>query len=161
VPPDALIVGVDLARERQAVSFVAGGEVLGRRRLTCGPQELDQVLGDADILVAEHGCSRLVVAFDPAGHYWCLAAEAFERRTHRMSWSSLSGSDASPLQSVPDSATSEGAALLSARHQGKASPHRIANHRVHVLAASPRPRLNDLTTSLLHPIKTLGEVPDR
>jgi hypothetical protein len=25
VPPDALIVGVDLARERQAVSFVAGG----------------------------------------------------------------------------------------------------------------------------------------
>lgn len=79
VPPDALVVGIDLARERQAVSFVMGHEVLSRRRLSCEPHELDRVLPEAHALAAERGCSRVVAAFEPAGHYWCLAAEAFER----------------------------------------------------------------------------------
>jgi transposase len=79
VPAEALVVGIDLARERQAVSFVAGHDVLGRRRLSCAPYELDQVLGEAQALASKHGSSGIVVAFEPAGHYWCLAAEAFER----------------------------------------------------------------------------------
>ena len=79
VPASALVVGIDLARERQAVSFVAGHEVLGRRRLSCEPHELDRVLGEAQALASERGNSGIVVAFEPAGHYWCLAAEAFER----------------------------------------------------------------------------------
>ena len=78
VPAGALVVGIDLGRERQAVSFVINGEVLGRRRLTCEPQGLIQVLDEAHDLAARHGSPRLVVAFEPAGHYWCLAAEAFE-----------------------------------------------------------------------------------
>lgn len=79
VPTDALVVGIDLARERQAVSFLAGGDVLGRRRLTCEPYDLAQVLDAAQTLAEQHGSSGVVVAFEPAGHYWCLAAEAFER----------------------------------------------------------------------------------
>ncbi|HUE87122.1 MAG TPA: transposase [Vicinamibacterales bacterium] len=79
VPADTLVVGVDLARERQAVSFVAGHEVLGRRRVSCEPHQLDQVLGEAEQFAARRGSSGIVVAFEPAGHYWCLAAEAFER----------------------------------------------------------------------------------
>lgn len=79
VPAGALVVGIDLGRERQAVSFVINGEVLGRRRLTCEPQDLIQVLDEAQDLAARHGSPRQVVAFEPAGHYWCLAAEAFER----------------------------------------------------------------------------------
>ena len=37
VPTGALVVGIDLGRERQAVSFVINGEVIGRRRLNCEP----------------------------------------------------------------------------------------------------------------------------
>jgi transposase len=74
-------VGIDLARERQAVSFVSGQDVLGRRRLSCEPYEIDQVLDEAEKLASIRGSSGIVVAFEPAGHYWCLAAEAFERRS--------------------------------------------------------------------------------
>jgi transposase len=81
VPADALVVGIDLARERQAVSFVAGQDVLGRRRISCEPHELDRVLDEAQGLATKRGSSGIVVAFEPAGHYWCLAAEAFERRS--------------------------------------------------------------------------------
>jgi transposase len=79
VPPEALVVGIDLARERQAVSFLVGGDVVGRRRLSCGPQYLADVLEEAQSLALHHGASGIVAAFEPAGHYWCLAAESFER----------------------------------------------------------------------------------
>ena len=79
VPPGALVVGIDLGRERHAVSFVINGEILGRRRLACEPQHLVEFLAEAQGLAARHGAPRVVIAFEPAGHYWCLAAEAFER----------------------------------------------------------------------------------
>lgn len=79
VGSDALLVGIDLARERQAVSFVADNEIVGRRRLSCAPQALDQVLEEAALVATEYARDGIVVAFEPAGHYWCLAAEAFER----------------------------------------------------------------------------------
>jgi transposase len=79
VPMDALVVGIDLARERQAISYVARGDVVGRRRLTCEPYDLAQVLNAAHTLAEQHASSGVVVAFEPAGHYWCLAAEAFDR----------------------------------------------------------------------------------
>ena len=74
-----LVVGIDLARERQAVSFMLGDEVVGRRRVTCGPEQLDQVLEEALAVANSLGSDGVVVAFEPAGHYWRLAAEAFER----------------------------------------------------------------------------------
>jgi len=79
VPADTLVVGLDLARERQAVSFVAGSEVVARRRLSCAPHEIVQVLEEAHHFAREHGRRGVVVAFEPASHYWCLAAEALER----------------------------------------------------------------------------------
>lgn len=79
VPAGTLVVGIDLGRERQAVSFVVNGEVLGRRRMNCEPQDLVQLLVEAQFLASRHGSPSVVVAFEPAGHYWCLAAEAFER----------------------------------------------------------------------------------
>jgi len=79
VPRDALVLGIDLARERQAASFSHDGQVLGRRRLNCGAQEIDGFFGEAMAVAEAHGLSKVVVAFEPAGLYWCLAAEACER----------------------------------------------------------------------------------
>jgi hypothetical protein len=76
---DALILGIDLARKRQAASFAHDGQVLGRRRLDCGAQEIDRFFPEAEALVDTHGLSHFIVAFEPAGLYWCLAAEACER----------------------------------------------------------------------------------
>jgi transposase len=75
-----LVVGIDLAREKQAVSFGApGAEIVGRLRLQCAPEALVRMLERAEELRSEYGLARIVVAFEPAGHYWALAAEAFER----------------------------------------------------------------------------------
>ena len=79
VPSDALVLGIDLARERQAASFSHDGHVLGRRRLSCGAQEIDRLFPEALAVAEAHGLSKVVVAFEPAGLYWCLAAEACER----------------------------------------------------------------------------------
>jgi transposase len=79
VPRDTLVLGNDLARERQAASFSHDGQVLGRRRLDCAAHEIDRFLPEAAALVENHGLSHLIVAFEPAGLYWCLAAEACER----------------------------------------------------------------------------------
>lgn len=79
VPTGSLVAGIDLGRERQAVSFVLNGEVLGRRRMNCEPQDLVRILDETRLLAQHHGSPNVVVAFEPAGHYWCLAAEAFER----------------------------------------------------------------------------------
>lgn len=79
VPPDTLVLGIDLARERQAASLSHDGQVLGRRRLNCGAQEIDQLFPEAMAVAQAHGLSKVIVAFEPAGLYWCLAAEACER----------------------------------------------------------------------------------
>lgn len=79
IPRDTLVLGIDLARERQAASFSHDGHVLGRRRLRCGANEIDRFFPEAEALATEHGLPHLVVAFEPAGLYWCLAAEACER----------------------------------------------------------------------------------
>lgn len=79
IPRDALILGIDLARKRQAASFSHDGQILGRRRLDCGGQEIDRFFAEAETLVDQHGLSQFIVAFEPAGLYWCLAAEACER----------------------------------------------------------------------------------
>lgn len=79
IPGGTLIVGIDLARERQAVSYCGGGEILGRRRFDCSPDQLDRFLPEGHAFARERGLSGVVVAFEAAGHYWKLAAEAFER----------------------------------------------------------------------------------
>lgn len=79
VPPDTLVLGIDLARGRQAASFSHDAHVLGRRRLDCGAHEIDQLFPEAHALAEAHGLSNVVVAFEPAGLYWYLAAEACER----------------------------------------------------------------------------------
>lgn len=73
-----LIVGIDLARENQAVSFHAG-EIVGRRRLRCAPAEIYQrVLSDAEVLCKQYGRDRVLFSMEPAGHYWGLLAEQIE-----------------------------------------------------------------------------------
>lgn len=79
IDADTLVVGIDLARENQAVTFAARNEILGRLRFRCTPSELPVVLQPAEKLRRSHGLERIVVAMDPAGHYWGLVAEAFER----------------------------------------------------------------------------------
>jgi hypothetical protein len=48
VPRDTLVLGIDLARERQAASFSHDGHVLGRRRLTCAAHEIDRFFPEAE-----------------------------------------------------------------------------------------------------------------
>lgn len=75
---DPLIVGIDLAREHQALSFHAG-EIVGRRRLRCAPGEIcERILPDAEALCKEYGKDRVLFAMEPAGHYWGLLAEQIE-----------------------------------------------------------------------------------
>ena len=47
VPEDTLVLGIDLARERQAASFSHDSQVLGRRRLNCGAHEVDRFFPEA------------------------------------------------------------------------------------------------------------------
>ena len=79
VPPDTLVLGIDLAREHHAASFSHDGQILGRRRLSCPAHEIDRLFPEALAFAHKHGLSKLLVAFEPAGLYWCLAAEACER----------------------------------------------------------------------------------
>src|SRR5215210_8796003 len=43
-----LIVGIDLAREHQAVSFAEGSEIVGRLRFDAAPQQLAELLPRAE-----------------------------------------------------------------------------------------------------------------
>jgi len=75
-----LIVGLDLAREHQAVSFAYRRRVLGRKRFDAAPQNLAAELAPViSALLAHHKLQRVVIGMEPAGHYWELAAESFER----------------------------------------------------------------------------------
>jgi transposase len=74
-----LIVGLDLAREHQAVSFAEGNEIVGRLRPDCPPQLLAGLLPRAEKIRQSRQLDRILFAFEPAGHYWCLAAEGLER----------------------------------------------------------------------------------
>jgi len=71
----ALIVGIDLAREHQAISYHAE-HVVARRRLRCHPSQLGSLLWEeAESLRHAHGRDRVLFAMEPAGHYWGLLAE--------------------------------------------------------------------------------------
>lgn len=73
-----LIVGIDLAREHQALSFYTG-EIVGRRRLRCPPAEIcERVLPEAEALRKQFSKDRVLFAMEPAGHYWGLLAEEIE-----------------------------------------------------------------------------------
>jgi len=75
-----LIVGLDLAREHQAMSFAARRQIVGRKRVDRAPQELGPaLLPILEALCQQHGLTRAVIGLEPAGHYWELAAESFER----------------------------------------------------------------------------------
>jgi transposase len=75
-----LVIGIDLARERQALTFGSGREIIGRQRIEIAPQHLAAAIAPiARQLCERHGLERVVVGLEPAGCYWELAAEAFER----------------------------------------------------------------------------------
>jgi len=74
-----LIVGLDLARKNQAATFQHGPEILSRVRFQAKPQELKALLRQAEGVRTRHDLERIVVALEPAGHYWKLAAEVFAR----------------------------------------------------------------------------------
>jgi hypothetical protein len=79
VEGSTLIVGLDLGRVNQAATFQHGGEILTRSRFKARPQELDALLRQAEAVRLRYGLKRIVVALEPAGHYWKLAAEVFAR----------------------------------------------------------------------------------
>lgn len=75
-----LVIGLDVARERQALTFGRGREILGRKRLDVAPQHLGAAIAPAARQLCEdEGLDRVVVGLEPAGCYWELAAEGFER----------------------------------------------------------------------------------
>ena len=75
-----LVVGIDVARERQALTFGYRREILGRQRIDVAPQHLSAAIaGVVRQLCERHGLERVVVGLEPAGCYWELAAEGFER----------------------------------------------------------------------------------
>lgn len=75
-----LVIGLDVARTRQALTFGHGREITGRRRIEMAPQHLGAaIVPVARQLCEQHGLERVVVGLEPAGGYWELAAEGFER----------------------------------------------------------------------------------
>lgn len=75
-----LVIGLDVARERQALTFGRGREIIGRRRIEVAPQHLGAAIVPlARQLCEREGLDRVVVGLEPAGCYWELAAEGFER----------------------------------------------------------------------------------
>lgn len=75
----ALIVGLDLGREKQAVSFRNGTETVARSSFRARPREFRSLLDQAEAVYRKEGLDRFVVSLEPAGHYWKIAAEVFER----------------------------------------------------------------------------------
>jgi transposase len=74
-----LIVGLDLAKEKQAVSFTHRGETLGRKRINCPSQQLADALQPIiDALCQRHGFDHVLIGMEPASYFWQLAAESFE-----------------------------------------------------------------------------------
>ena len=75
-----LVIGLDVARKRQALTFGHGREITGRQRIDAAPQHLGAaIVPVARQLCEAHGLERVVVGLEPAGAYWELAAEGFER----------------------------------------------------------------------------------
>lgn len=76
---DRLVVGLDLAETKQAVTFSYRGHQLKRVRMDCAPQRLVKALQPFIRQFCEQTKARgAVIAMEPASYYWELAAEAFE-----------------------------------------------------------------------------------
>jgi transposase len=75
-----LVIGLDVARKRQALTFGHRHEITGRHRPDIAPQHLGAAIVPAARQLCErNGLERVVVGLEPAGAYWELAAEGFER----------------------------------------------------------------------------------
>ncbi|HEU4324984.1 MAG TPA: transposase, partial [Roseiflexaceae bacterium] len=71
--------GLDLAKDKQAVSFSFRGEPLGRKRINCPPRQLATTLQPIiGALCAKHELDRVLIGMEPASYFWELAAEGFE-----------------------------------------------------------------------------------
>lgn len=74
-----VVVGLDLAETKQAVTFSYQGQQLNRMKMNCAPQHLARVLQPlAGEFCAKTGARGVVVAMEPASYFWGLAAEGFE-----------------------------------------------------------------------------------
>jgi transposase len=74
-----LVVGLDLAKEKQAISFSHQGEMLGRKRINCPSQQLAGNLQPIiQALCERHGLGHILIGMEPASYFWELAAEGFE-----------------------------------------------------------------------------------
>jgi transposase len=74
-----VVVGLDLAETKQAVTFSFKGQQLQRMRMDCAPQHLARALQP----LISHFCTQVkapgaVIALEPASYFWELAAEGFE-----------------------------------------------------------------------------------
>jgi transposase len=74
-----VVVGLDLAETKQAVTFSYQGQQLRRVRMDCAPQHLARALQPLiDRFCTQVKARGAVVAMEPASYYWELAAEGFE-----------------------------------------------------------------------------------
>jgi len=80
VPPHALLVAVDLAREKQAVCLMQHQRVVGRILCETPAENFAPIFTAADEWCREHQVQEQVFAMEPAGHYWMLLAEQCEAR---------------------------------------------------------------------------------
>ena len=75
-----VIVGLDLAETKQAVTFSYRGQQLNRMRMDCAPQHLASALQPLiGRFCTQVGARGAVIAMEPASYFWGLAAEGFER----------------------------------------------------------------------------------
>lgn len=74
-----LVVGLDLAKTKQAVTFSYQGQQLERRRMNCAPQHLARALQPLISRLSTQVEARgAVISMEPASYFWELAAEGFE-----------------------------------------------------------------------------------
>ena len=74
-----VVVGLDLAETKQAVTFSYQGQQANRIRMNCAPQHLAKALQPLiRQFCAQAGARGAVIAMEPASYFWELAAEGFE-----------------------------------------------------------------------------------
>ena len=79
VPANALIVGVDLAREKQALCFMHQKKMLAQICHHTTAADFQSLFDATNDFARKHQLADQVWAMEPTGHYWMLLAEQCEK----------------------------------------------------------------------------------
>jgi transposase len=81
LPPDHAILGIDLAKSRQAAVLTDhDSRVLARWRPRCSVWRLDELLERALRAAVSAGFAGITVACEPTGHRWMVVGQLAARR---------------------------------------------------------------------------------